>query len=103
MCQQLSTVYFFPLFIKISTASKFSSFIAANDTVSNHNLETEQSSVANESSIKEDNIETNSCNDFQRERNNGDEIESIYLDDGSHVKKPATVNKPQRKLTKVCV
>ena len=45
------------------------------------------------------NIETNNC---VREKKNGEEVESIYLDDGSHKKKPETV-KPQRKLTKVCI
>jgi hypothetical protein len=40
--------------------------------------------------------------DYTRENDNGhgEEVKSIYLDDGSHKKKPETV-KPQRKLTKV--
>ena len=45
-------------------------------------------------STKESKTETS------RKKNNGEEVQSIYLDDGTHKKKPETV-KPQRKLTKV--
>ena len=81
-----------------------SPYIVAND-----NSYTEQTFVANElqASTKEGAVNTKEGNigrnDFQRGSNKGDEIESIYLDDGSHKKKSAKVNKPQRKLTKVCI
>ena len=76
----------------------------ANDTGSN-NPETEEDSVVTvertmkeATNPKESNTKMNSS---VRKGNNGEEVESIYLDDGSHKKKPETV-KPQRKLTKVC-
>ena len=46
------------------------------------------------SSTKESNSETS------RKKNDREEVQSIYLDDGTHKKKLETV-KPQRKLTKV--
>lgn len=54
----------------------------------------ENSMVKEASSTNESNSETS------RKESDGEEVQSIYLDDGTHKKKPETV-KPQRKLTKV--
>ena len=79
--------------------------ISPSFATGSNNPETEEGSVVaierkmkEATSTKESSTETNSC---VRKGNNGEEVESIYLDDGSQKKRAKTV-KPQRKLTKVC-